>query len=376
MKLTKFSLVSTLSLLSASVMASNGTIMSGYGTKNSMMGGASIALPLDSIAAANNPAGMGKVGTRVDFGLRIFHGDADNSFHGNDNEIEDMTMAIPEMGANYQFSDDVTIGLSVFGSGMATDYEKQVVPIPGLSKSSNTLNQITIAPTITKRFGESFYVGFSPTIMYTSIETNGVPGKKDTSDSATAYGFRVGALWEATEQLSLGMMYTPRTKAGEWGRYKNDIFASSNGRFDAPEQLGVGFAYKVAPGTTIAADAMRIYWGDVDFLNAKGGSGYEDMTVYRIGISQDITDRLVFRAGYSHADKFARSEYADGLFRGPGISNKSFALGFSYALSDGYDLQLGYERQLPEKLEGSGASTGTRLDVDYNYILFGVSKSF
>jgi long-chain fatty acid transport protein len=376
MKIIKISFTSALTLLSASVMANNGTIMSGYGTKNSMMGGASIALPLDSLAAANNPAGMGKVGTRVDLGLRVFQGDADNSYHGNDNTIEDMTQVIPEMGANYQFSDDITLGVSVFGSGMATDYEKPIVPIPGLDKSSNSIKQITIAPTITKRFGDSLYIGFSPTIMYTTIETDGMPGKEDTKDSATGYGFRIGALWEATDKLSMGMMYTPRTKAGEWDKYKKDIFTFCKGRFDAPEQFGVGLSYKFMPGTTLAADAMRIYWDDVDFLNDKSGTGYPDMTVYRIGISQNITEQLVFRAGYSHADKYAKSEYADGLFIGPGISNESYALGLSYSFKTGYDVQLGYERQMPEKLQGSGASSGSQIDVDYNYILLGVSKTF
>ena len=81
------------------VLASNGTVMSGYGIKNITMGGVGTALPLDSIAAANNPAGMAKVGSRVDLGVRVFRGLAHNTYlsEGNTNSIN-MTTAFPEMG--------------------------------------------------------------------------------------------------------------------------------------------------------------------------------------------------------------------------------------------------------------------------------------
>ena len=69
MIISKTSLASVLMVLSGSACASNGILMSGYGVKNASMGGASIALPLDALAAANNPAGMGKVGTRIDGGV-------------------------------------------------------------------------------------------------------------------------------------------------------------------------------------------------------------------------------------------------------------------------------------------------------------------
>ena len=45
-------------------LATNGTMPHGYGIKAQGMGGASIALPQDALAAANNPAGMAFVGNR------------------------------------------------------------------------------------------------------------------------------------------------------------------------------------------------------------------------------------------------------------------------------------------------------------------------
>ena len=44
--------------LHGAAQAINGAQLGGNGVRNASMGGASIALPLDANAAANNPAGM------------------------------------------------------------------------------------------------------------------------------------------------------------------------------------------------------------------------------------------------------------------------------------------------------------------------------
>ena len=173
-------------------------------------------------------------------GLRVFHGTADNSYSGFENSM-DVTTAFPEFGLNYQVDDDLTFGLSVFGGGLMTDYDKPIVPLSGLDDSSNQIAQVNFAPTMTKKIGSSLYLGVSPTLLVTYIKTDGVPGYDNDSDTAIGFGFRVGLLWDATDKLSLGAMYTPRTKAGEWKKiYKDGILASSKGRLDSPEQLGGG----------------------------------------------------------------------------------------------------------------------------------------
>jgi long-chain fatty acid transport protein len=48
--------------------ATDGYFSHGYGVKSQGMGGVGIALPQDAIAAAANPAGLGLIGDRVDFG--------------------------------------------------------------------------------------------------------------------------------------------------------------------------------------------------------------------------------------------------------------------------------------------------------------------
>ena len=53
--------------LHAGALAVNGALPGGNGIKNAAMGGASIALPLDAVAAANDPAGIAFVPASTTF---------------------------------------------------------------------------------------------------------------------------------------------------------------------------------------------------------------------------------------------------------------------------------------------------------------------
>ncbi|BAU49538.1 SalD [Sulfurifustis variabilis] len=55
-----------------SAFATNGYFSHGYSIKEKGLVGAGVALPQDSLAAATNPAGMVRVGNRIDAGLSLF----------------------------------------------------------------------------------------------------------------------------------------------------------------------------------------------------------------------------------------------------------------------------------------------------------------
>ena len=99
--------------------------------KTEGMGGAGIALPQDSLAAANNPAGMVMVGDRADVGLIWFKPIGSTEITGKSVPGENGTydgngrsnFFIPSFGYNKMISADTSIGVSVFGNGgMNTQY--------------------------------------------------------------------------------------------------------------------------------------------------------------------------------------------------------------------------------------------------------------
>jgi long-chain fatty acid transport protein len=79
----KSRLLALILLLALPAFATDGYFSTGYGVKQQGQGGAGIALPQDSLAAATNPAGMVFVGDRFDFGLTWFRPIRDASITGN-----------------------------------------------------------------------------------------------------------------------------------------------------------------------------------------------------------------------------------------------------------------------------------------------------
>ena len=84
-------------------LAVNGALPGGNGIKNAPMGGASIALPLDAVAAGNNPAGIAYVPNSTTLGLQVFDGrsSANDVLPGNRLENH-QTQPSPEGGYTFQ----------------------------------------------------------------------------------------------------------------------------------------------------------------------------------------------------------------------------------------------------------------------------------
>jgi long-chain fatty acid transport protein len=163
-------LISIATLLAANTAwATDGYFSHGYGVKSQGMGGVGVALPQDALAAATNPAGMGLIGNRADFGVTWFRPQREtdivgNAFPGADgryeaNETENFL--IPEFGYNRDVTDALSLGVSVYGNGgMNTDYDR-AIPLLGTSKAGIDLAQLFIAPTIAWKITPNHTIGAS-----------------------------------------------------------------------------------------------------------------------------------------------------------------------------------------------------------------------
>ena len=106
MKLT-YKLLPLLILLAATeAAATDGYFAHGYGVKSQAMGGVGIALPQDALAAASNPAGMGLIGDRIDFGLTWFRPQRETQIASN---------AFPGVDATYDANDTENFFIPEFG---------------------------------------------------------------------------------------------------------------------------------------------------------------------------------------------------------------------------------------------------------------------
>ncbi len=366
--------------------ATDGYFAHGYGVKSVGMAGVGIALPQDALAAAANPAGMGLIGDRIDFGLTWFRPQReselvntaggskafDGTYKANDSE----NFLIPEFGYNRQINPDVTLGVSVYGNGgMNTDYKKGI-PLFGSTGSAGVdLAQLFIAPTVTWKVTPTNTIGVSLNLAYQRFEAKGLQGFAGFSTSPTnltdrghdnsyGAGVHIGWIGQLNDTVSLGATYQSRTFMSKFDKYKG-LFAEQ-GDFDIPSSYGIGIALKATPALTLAADVLHINYSEVDSVgnaslanlgnglgsNNGAGFGWRDATTFKLGASYAYDENLTLRAGYNHVNQPIRS--GDTFFNilAPGVVEDHVTLGATYVLPNKAELSFAYMHAFENTVNG------------------------
>ena len=373
-------------LVAPAAYATNGYFAHGYGAKSEGMGGVGIAFPQDALAAATNPAGMVMVGDRIDFGVEWFRpnrssqiiGNAfgpDGSYDGNDKK----NFFIPNFGYNRMISSDTSLGVSVYGNGgMNTDYA--VNPFGrfgGVGNAGVNLEQLFVAPTWSKRLDASNTVGISLNLAYERFSAQGLQPFQGASinplgvtnngtDTSTGYGLHVGWIGQVTQNVTLGVTYQTKTRMGKLSKYSG-LFADQ-GSFDIPATYGAGIAVKATPATTVAFDIQRIMYGDVTSIadplsnmtvlgnplgSANGpGFGWQNLTVYKIGVSHDWDSKLTLRAGWTHNNVPYPSSETFFNILAPGVVKDNATLGATWKLADKSEITVFYMHAFNSTVDG------------------------
>ncbi|MFD0930965.1 OmpP1/FadL family transporter [Methylophilus glucosoxydans] len=367
--------------------ATDGYFSHGYSVRSQGVGGVGIALPQDALAAAANPAGMGKVGSRVDAGVTWFRPvreaeikgntfGADGTYKGNDSQ----NFFIPELGYNTQYSEDVTLGVSVYGNGgMNTDYKKGIPLFNSNGRRTGVdLAQVFVAPTVTWKVHENHTLGVSLNLAYQRFEAKGLQNFSNASSSSAnltnnghddsyGAGVHIGWLGEITDAVTLGATYQSRTYMSRFDKYKG-LFAEQ-GDFDIPSTYGVGVAVKVTPALTLAGDFQRINYSEVDAVgnaslsNLSNGLGndngagfnWQDAKVYKIGALYQYSPALILRAGYNHVDQPIRA--GDTLFNilAPGVVKDHVSIGATWVLSPQSEVSFAYTHAFENTVRGQNS---------------------
>lgn len=380
-----------LSVLAAALMsplmanATNGYFSHGYGIKAKGMGGVGIALPQDSLAAATNPAGMVMVGDRIDLGVDLFIPNRGSDISGNGAGLNGVYSAngksnflIPEFGYNKMLGSDMSVGVSVFGNGgMNTQYNQNpFTAFGGKGPAGINLEQLFIAPTWAIKINPQHAIGVSLNFVYQTFSATGLPPAFPSSaptmmtdagkDSSTGIGLRLGWTGEITPEFTMGATYQPKTKMSKFSKYSG-LFAEAGG-FDIPASYGVGFAYKLMPSTTMAFDIEKIDYSNVasvaNMLTAPGtllgnangsGFGWQNMTVYKLGVSHVWNEAWTVRAGYNHNN--AQIPASQTFFNtiSPGVVQDHLTLGATWNVSKDNELSFSYMHAFKQSVNGMGS---------------------
>lgn len=369
-------------------LAVNGAYPGGNGVKNAAMGGASIALPLDATAAANNPAGMAWLPSSATLGLQLFRGQSSADYVLPGNRLQNsQTQPAPEGGFNWKLSDALSLGVSFSGAGAGSDYGQAALPVPGAGKAETTLRVAEISPSLAWKPRDDLSVGVALSLAWQQFETQGVvvpaavpggllPLPSHGQQTATGVGLRAGLLWQPDPAWTLGLSLKTRSRMGRLDGYEQDLLAFSEGRLDLPAQVGVGLAWKPNDRLTLAFDALRILWGGMKAMQDPQGFAWRDQPVWRIGAAWQLNDRFTLRAGHSRNRSQISADRTVQNLLVPSIHEKAWTLGLSWQLDADHEFNLGYELNPRTTLRGSGASAGTHLTSKVQMLLLGYHHHF
>ncbi|MBT8434250.1 MAG: outer membrane protein transport protein [Gammaproteobacteria bacterium] len=306
-RLKKISFALLVFTFPAAVWATNGYFSHGTSLAEKGLAGAGVAYSQDTLAAANNPAGMVWQGERYDVGIAAFAPMRDYSSEGSPSvpaggicgamcpfsigngdqsiDSENELFLIPQFGYNWEIDDNRTIGISVFGNGgLNTEYKDGVallgpmgtqLELPGTFGDGTAgvdLAQLFISTTYAAKISDTTSWGVSGIIAYQRFEAKGLanfggfstdPGNltNNSHDTATGIGIRLGIQTEISPGIRFGAAYQPEIDMSEFDDYAG-LFAEE-GDFDIPSNFTVGLAIDVRDHGVLVVDIQRINYEDV-----------------------------------------------------------------------------------------------------------------
>lgn len=376
--------------------ATNGYFAHGYGTANKALAGAGVAMPQDALAPATNPAGITKLGHRMDLGLALFSPRREMSATNFDPfspttgfplepgsyDSDSNYFLIPSFGYNRPLDDKSAFAVAVYGNGgMNTDWPNHANPFRGQNPAACPtggtycaggagvdLMQLFIAPTYAREVS-GWSVGASAILAFQAFEAEGIgsfqgvsndPNNLSNKGHDTSYGggVRLGLLAPLSETFNFGASFQSKIYMSEFDDYAG-LFAEK-GDFDIPANFTFGVAIDTSDRSTLLFDVQYIMYGSIpaisnpmqpNFNNCAGratptdpnclggdngiGFGWKDMTIYKLGYQWETANDWTWRLGYSYGRQPIRSSEVLFNVLAPGVVEHHFTGGFSKKIGDG-----------------------------------------
>ncbi len=404
-------------LVPGAAMATNGMLPFGFGMKSKGMGGVGIALPQDSIAAATNPAGMVWVGNRVDFGLEAFYPDRSGSISGSQNPLfngefdgnETPGFYIPELGYNTLLNDDISFGVSLVGiGGMNVDYDQGIALFsanPQTQWQADThagidLAAVQLSPSFAFKMGDHS-LGLSVNLVAQQIKIHGIrnfqspfvttnPDAVSDNGYDKSYGAGLSLGWTGKfgDNLTIGAVYHSKNYMSKFDDYEGLL--AEGGDLDTPAWYGLGFAWK-ADALTVALDITRIEYSGVNAISnglqplsltyvcppgaeanpecyaptfapgeqlgdsSGSGFGWNDIMVYKLGLSYKLNKQIMLRFGYSIGDQPIDDDQTLFNLLAPATIEEHITIGSTWTYKNGSEFTLYYMHAFENEVKGNSS---------------------
>jgi len=220
----------------------------------------------------------------------------------------------------------------------------------------------------TETFAESIVSGGGP-VPVDSLSNNG-------HDQAYGVGGKLGFQWEVTDKVSLAASYQNKINMSKFDDYA-DLYAQ-HGDFDIPADLKVGITFRPNQSLALNFDVEQIWYGDVDSIanpvrnvyacptaglggmdtsscfggSNGGGFGWENMTVYKVGVQWTSGNDWTWRAGISEAEQPIPDNETLFNILAPATIENHITFGFTRGLSSGNEMSMSFMYAPNKKVTG------------------------
>lgn len=196
-------------------------------------------------------------------------------------------------------------------------------------------------------------------------------------------GYRLGWLGKfVDDKLNVGFNYSARVHMQKFTRY-NKLFAEQGG-FDIPENYTIGASYKFKPELVGIFDIQRINYSDVASVGNPGpnaadpsdlnplcpgvdteqcklggsmgmGFGWDDMTIYKLGVDWQYSPKTALRIGWNYADGPIPDDQVLFNMLAPAVVEHHFTIGAEYKFTEDYWLSVNYMHAFLKTVKGPTA---------------------
>jgi long-chain fatty acid transport protein len=366
--------------------ATNGYFLEGYGTDAKAQAGVGIALPLDSLTVATNPAGLAAVADGITFGVEIFRprrdatldqGGQSQEFDGNGRRF----FYLPDIGFSRHIGDRIAWGVALYGNGgLDTDYGSNPYARFGAQgRAGVDLEQAFLTPALAFKLNDANSLGMALNVAYQRFEAKGIglfgnfsEAPDDVSnrahDDSTGVGIRLGWLGQLNDYVSLGASWQSKTHMGRFAKYSG-LFADG-GAFDIPESYGLGIAVRPTRLLSIGLDWQRILYGEIPAVGnsldslfagvplgtSNGpGFGWRDISVIKLGGSYALSESVTLRAGVSKSQQPVPASQTFFNILAPGVVETHLTAGGSWKLDNRNRISVAWLHAFKKTVNGSGS---------------------
>jgi long-chain fatty acid transport protein len=378
--------------------ATNGMRMIGFGPTQVGMGGVSAALPLDAASIITNPAGIGELGTRIDFGASYFKPtvkyQATESTqlppgalpgiavlqNGASFDSARTASPVPAFGLVLPIDQNLTFGIGAYGiAGMGVDYPQNL--FGGVTYSS--YSQMRFAPGLAYKVSDGLSVGVTVNVMYATMAYDAAESFLQVShqaSSAFGVGATAGVRFAPMKGLAFGAAYETKS----WFQdFKFNIPAHTaldpatfqpfpvvagvdSIKFDQPSSATVGVAVSPLEALTLAADVQFIRWSESNGQNqptytsdiAKTGAmpfdlSWDDQWVFKVGAQYRVIPQVALRAGYNYGKMPLKAGRAFENIAFPAVAEHHVTAGLGFDVTPRFAINLAGMYVPEAKLSGS-----------------------